>query len=98
MQTKKNTTHTPGPWHINQVRNHPFVSSVNGERIADCGPDDDNWLGWESEEQAPANARLIAAAPCLLAACLLALEKLETTGEYPGIAKELADAITKAEN
>lgn len=42
-----------------------------------------------SQDLQSANAALIASAPDLLDACQLALEKLETTGEYPGIATQL---------
>ncbi len=66
MKTETQSKHAPGPWHLNQVGNHPFVSSPNGERIADCGPVDDNWNGWESESQAVENSALIASAPDLI--------------------------------
>ncbi len=49
--------------------------------------------GDDNAREQTANAHLIAAAPDLLAACQLAFEKLETTGEYPGIADQLRIAI-----
>lgn len=61
------TQHTPGPWHAH--RNHCYWDINSGEEhhsptIAECCPSALNW----GEDVAAANARLIAAAPDLLAA------------------------------
>ena len=65
------STHTPGPWIIvgRIIDAVPRSSSLPPERIAilDQGP---------TEGESEANARLIAAAPDLLAACIAALPAL----------------------
>ncbi len=84
-----NAAHTPGPWinHDGIIRDN----SPEGWLVATCrfNPKDD------------ANARLIAAAPELLAAALKAeslLTQLIERGVYlePGALRELRDAIAKA--
>lgn len=66
-------SHTPGPWEIEpkERREHPlFVMDSNGDRIARC--DGLNMADFGPDPQhAKANARLIAAAPDLLAALKL---------------------------
>ena len=64
------TQHTPGPWKIFWRTNDmdytwPIVGigEANGEGVVDCG-----FGVWRDGEEALANARLIAAAPDLLAA------------------------------
>lgn len=59
--------HTPGPWTIAAGRYLLAITPAQTKQIAIFDSDDD----WE-EEQA-ANARLIAAAPELLAACIKSL-------------------------
>ena len=93
--------HTPGPWRI--LPNYPGdgrwnISTDNGvvEKVI-VAPDD----GWNSSytefTEREANARLIAAAPELLAACLLVLGHLNgSTGEVDAVAI-LDAAIAKAE-
>lgn len=67
-------SHTPGPWHV-EARGVNltviFAGSAKGTRASPCLIMD----GDESEREA--NARLIAAAPDLLAACKDALFHLE---------------------
>lgn len=83
--------HTPGPWHLSR---HPY--DRNYMRIT-CGNDpakDDTLRGYCGE----ANARLIAAAPDLLAA----LERLLLSGDVRDAAEKSAltqarAAIAKAE-
>ena len=54
--------HTPGPWHIGKRTFAPYIYGPKGEEVA--GPS-----GFTSgHEETQANARLIAAAPDLLAA------------------------------
>lgn len=85
-------THTPGPWKAVDafVENNPNRWLVarggwGGPNIADCGPG------------AEADARLIAAAPELLAACRIALANA-TAGEQltPLGLKAIADAARSA--
>ena len=72
--------HTPGPWHVclnELMRDDSYVittgEDVTGEWIASVrAVIDDETLNVRGEEH-QANARLIAAAPDLLAACLLAM-------------------------
>jgi hypothetical protein len=87
--------HTPGPWRV-----------AFGNRLEIHGPKDE--IGWPksivynaglcTDEEAQANARLIAAAPELLAACIDALEVEETMAQCPDseLASRLRAAITKA--
>lgn len=57
--------HTPGPWSIvGNEHAHTVVSSAIV--VADVFCPDDNTVSPESENEALANAHLIAAAPCLL--------------------------------
>jgi len=61
--------HTPGPWHIEEhgiyVKNRVWVSA-DRVRVAVV---DQEYIGGEPAALSIANARLIAAAPGLLAAC-----------------------------
>lgn len=65
------TKHTPGPWHIG-MKPGPMIYGSKGEQVADLTarllPDDET----------TGNARLIAAAPELLAALEDALDMLKT--------------------
>src|SRR4051794_13527039 len=64
--------HTPGPWYMAGV---PAVLSRDGVGIADCRTVD------TTPQEQEANARLIAAAPDLLAACKALLADLDARGE-----------------
>jgi hypothetical protein len=79
-------THTPGPW------------CVEGSYVH--GPDGKRFLAVASDGEGQANARLIAAAPTMLAACMSALRALEDNlqpGPMDEDAKEgLRAAIAKA--
>ncbi len=87
--------HTPGPWRV-----------AIGSRLEIRGPKDE--IGWpvpvvynaglHTDETAQANARLIAAAPELLAACIDALEVEEKMAQCPDseLAARLRAAIAKA--
>jgi hypothetical protein len=62
------TQHTPGPWHRGtRAPTYSSISCYQGKSIADV---------FGSDEEAIANARLIAAAPELLKAAMLALKHL----------------------
>jgi len=81
-----NTKHTPGPWQILDPSGDPFESNTrkviasgkHGGLICDAS------VHWYDPVTARANARLIAAAPDLLAALELALEQI---GQFTGWGK-----------
>ncbi len=80
--------HTPGRWHVGQIRGQfQAVYGRLGEQVADCG----NYSIPDKEGEA--NARLIAAAPELLAV-LIECEVL--VKQYPSIYKQARAAIAKA--
>lgn len=84
------TKHTPGPWTILGADYaegaHVSIVPPNAAQVASVKKFD-NWQ---------ANARLIAAAPDLLAACIGALQSADEMGiECPG-ADDLRAAIAKA--
>lgn len=105
------TTFTPGPWHFTFVNDrnnegHWQIDSLTGtEEFRDrhFTPDICSVHVHAPNEAARGiakdNARLIAAAPDLLAACELALVKMPSEvfhGECIAIAKTLRSAISKA--
>jgi hypothetical protein len=82
-------SHTPGPWKVADRFHVWTADKVGCEVAAVCVENlDDDGLG-----QADADARLIAAAPDLLAACKLAL----TAGDQQYVQFILRAAIAKAE-
>jgi hypothetical protein len=94
--------HTPGPWEA--VQNNPdsdltYTIMAANQPIADVYESGTAEHNQESEDTH--NARLIAAAPELLAACKGAIAELNTywKGDYAGrpLASELRAAIAKAE-
>lgn len=54
------TKHTPGPWHVG-MRPGPIIYGTKGDQVADL-------RGFLDIDETSANARLIAAAPCLIEA------------------------------
>jgi hypothetical protein len=108
MKTTNNETvtagHTPGPWFVENIM-YGGPRIVYGEAEAPEGFRSD--VPWrEASEQAQANARLIAAAPELLAALKVAQTWMETyrrqtgTSEHGIIGNDIAivrAAIAKAE-
>lgn len=58
------TTHTPGPWHIGLRQAEKIIYDKTGWAVANATV----YHGKEDAEQVKANARLIAAAPDMLAA------------------------------
>lgn len=73
VHTMSTTKHTPGLWISGQRPDGSWqVYDENGLAIADCGPTEDERESvsdcWVDESQQPSNARLIAAAPAMLAA------------------------------
>lgn len=104
------TPHTPGDW-----KRTPIGDPLDGESLIYTGesPDDINGariaqvaggLGFNGERcfESEANARLIAAAPHLLAACRACLTHVkysdiwDADGKHPEWLKEMKAAITKA--
>ena len=84
-------THTPGPWKVQKTRsNRPItmIMTVDKQGAVIC---DMNKIGGNDID---ADARLIAAAPDLLAACKLALEY--TGWHYHAGAQEAHDALKAA--
>ena len=74
--TTTRTLHTPGPWHYPGTGN--LIGGPDRVRVADVG-------GLErSPEERVANARLIAAAPALLAALESCVAPLVLLGDYIG--------------
>jgi hypothetical protein len=89
--------HTPGPWDYVPGDEHhgPYVTSEFGSTICDCyfmGAPVDHRGAFDPiyvnavphnhmEEMAEANARLIAAAPELLSAAKMYMERVEVDGE-----------------
>ena len=95
--------HTPGPWYVVGLpwdNGGCVVANADdphcGELI--CTTDDRAWYDHtdEDEERWRADARLIAAAPDLLAACEAALLWLEAWSEGDESAEILRSAIAKA--
>ena len=88
--------HTPGPWAVTDDKLGVFSANMplyQNKVIANCGA-----VARERAEN-EANARLIAAAPDLLAACQAAIEE-QSIGMYGAISNEciakLRAAIAKA--
>ncbi len=72
MQATKPVTHTPGPWHTGTGKAEIIVYATDGYAVADAKV----YHGRHAEGEAEANARLIAAAPDLLAALKLAKDRI----------------------
>ena len=72
------TQHTPGPWKmgVRQPNSYKFIYGREGEEVANC----DRLTNFPDENLG--NARLIAAAPELLAACEVALADLTKTVNF----------------
>jgi hypothetical protein len=87
-------SHTPGPWDVDDDTMEIFSITPGHSTgwIAKVLGNDDNGRPLTPDEMA-ANARLIAAAPDLLAACKLAL----TAGDQQYVQFILRDVIAKAE-
>ena len=70
--------HTPGPWHD---WNDPICSVMGARQDGDGGLKAVAILAqWPSEEERAANARLIAAAPDMLAMCSRIISETESPG------------------
>ena len=80
--------HTPGPWRVT-LPDECIVTNDDGHEVADCSA----WYEGFPETCA-ANARLIAAAPDMLAA----LKKIIATGNTPPLPGESAEDMLKEFN
>jgi hypothetical protein len=88
MNTTWTATHTPGPWEINEGDGMAIAKVSHFAITAPCTPDVGSGL---SREENAANARLIAAAPELLA-CLRRM-----CGMYGAYSKRLAPLLAEDE-
>ena len=86
------TTHTPGPWGCSDTSYHAHDYRLTRP---DGSPLPLNVIANDHSEQR-ANARLIAAAPDLLARLEEALDALEDCGGYANTARLCRAAIAKA--
>lgn len=94
------TQHTPGPWAVTTVGSchgiHPAASDNERDDICRVVPHNYHPDGWQAAKgEAEANARLISAAPELLAAIEGLLNALPSATTHPAI-KAARAAITKA--
>lgn len=94
MRTKNNKIikHTPGPWvaHISEYKEHSIRNESGQTLISEVQL-------FDADEQTLANAKLIAAAPELLAACIEFVRKCDV-GEARSVRsyKQMSEAIKKA--
>lgn len=94
-----NAKHTPGPWKVGKGINATVITSDEKTCIAGMIDARRDTLGGASLADIEANARLIAAAPELLAACQYVVEfdLLSLSSEQMHtLAKRCRDAINKA--
>lgn len=90
-------SHTPGPWKIGIVEEPQEVKKMShGARLPILTPDSDEanyhpvcWVNGNGRMETGANARLIAAAPELLARC----KEIEQLNERYDIAKDDPDLV-----
>ncbi len=92
-----NATHTPGPWKVNSSWSNDLGVVADDRLVAMVTNDEDRPI--DDAEQL-ANARIMAAAPELLAALKLAVRVMQDNGIDESMAGEFdvfTDAIAKAE-
>lgn len=92
-------SHTPGPWHVWHTTNvTTLLESGRPERIvANCGVFSDGREADSGYEENEANARLIAAAPELLAALHAVLNWFTPPNDSAAFpTQQVAEAINKA--
>lgn len=85
------TKHTPGPWHVGVGQAGVIVYNAKGWAIANAVV----YHGEHDREECKANARLIAAAPDMLAALRMICDAGIPLAEP--IERAMLDAIRKAE-
>jgi hypothetical protein len=87
-----NTQHTPGPWKVREEYIHQIIGTDGWGAVADCA------IGVRTPEEKDANARLIAAAPDLLAiAEAFVVDYAPNAGELAKWRGRFRDAIRKAQ-
>ena len=94
--------HTPGPWHVRFDQKAPDVFGFSiydsenlGEQI--CGFDEFDNLDDDHVHHIEANARLISAAPDLLAACEATLRHISSNQVYDKDSRSILErAVAKA--
>jgi hypothetical protein len=96
------TKHTPGPWAVDGRADHHLLVGAPGRRLRQVVAEVPLVVGGLADPtpEAEANARLIAAAPDLLAACRDVLEFLDNgTPLHPGslLHQEVEAAVARAE-
>ena len=94
-------THTPGPWTVDACYLPTVVTIRNAGWDAICAISETSLYAYEDDEIHSlllANARLIAAAPDLLAACTFMLDLLEnmTTEQFANGADKAARVALRA--
>lgn len=86
-------THTAGPWSLDGDLNAMNLDVIYGSgRIAMMECENEEL----SDAEVTANARLICAAPDLLAALIEAEDALSDDGEYPCTLRRVREVIAKA--
>ncbi len=87
-------SHTPGPWGIAKSHIKDVIAiRTDGEDDGQCLAQVLRDIGEEGEDEA--NANLIAAAPDLLEAALLVIERW-SSGDLAAAVRQLDDAVTAA--
>ena len=99
MNTESKAKHTPGPWkyHLGRGTNPRFhIHASGGYQIASTTELERHPQAYDENELREANARLIAAAPDLLAACKTMRDDWEN-GNLSHAIQLIGAAIAKAE-
>ena len=95
--------HTPGPWTVGETRRYKHSGGIDGTEVAvHYGPAGNRGnciafaYGHGASGDAEADARLIAAAPDLLAALMMVLDDPQALDGRPRTAECVRSAIAKA--
>jgi hypothetical protein len=93
-----NIEHTPGPWHYDVSENCPDVWEITADFCESPLAEVPRWQDEHGHDnlEAEANACLIAAAPKLLAACRMIVDRWER-GDLAEAARACSAAIVEAE-
>lgn len=87
--------HSPGPWRLHTSA-HLHVVDVDGNGVASCGTRQRNYDIDALESEQEANARLISAAPDLLAALACAVDAAECGDPASDWLRQARAALAKA--
>lgn len=96
----KRVEHTPGPWRLSDEspriikKDFRDIGSDSGFLIASTMGRDDSGF-YASNKEADANARLIAAAPCLLEALEAAMAFIDNHVADPDLTDEMCEAYAR---